>query len=302
MPVRFNDTSYLSIKWLEQALSSALSSDILSELIIIDDASAVSIASLLRDLSVDSSRISMLVNTKPMGIVRSLNRALSFTNCEYVTRLDCDDSWSPSKLDIQRLSFQSSPDLALVYGGMNLVDESGRILETIDRDYDHDGTIKCAATKYCPVPHGSIMVRTDALRAIGGYVYSPHSIHAEDYATWQTLMRFFLVTGYSDIFLNYRIHAGSVSSRNSSVQAANSRHIMAAYANLPTASMLRLLVNAISAQYGLDFFNASVFLATAWKECWQISIPDNVLSVAKKVFYDRILVPLEKDRYVLYPA
>ena len=61
----------------------------------------------------------------------------------------------------------------------------------------------------CPLVHPAVMMRTDAVREVGGYPSAFPS--AEDYALWVRLLSLGNVDTISQVLLAYRIHGNSIS-------------------------------------------------------------------------------------------
>ncbi|MFM5373577.1 glycosyltransferase family 2 protein [Aeromonas veronii] len=71
------------------------------ELLITDDNSSDNTVSLVKDIMISDSRISIEVNDVNSGAGFSRNRSISRSNGKYIAFLDADDIWLPNKLSTQ---------------------------------------------------------------------------------------------------------------------------------------------------------------------------------------------------------
>ncbi|MCP3685546.1 MAG: glycosyltransferase family 2 protein [bacterium] len=106
--------TYNRIPLLKRAVNSVLSQTLKDiEIIVIDDASSVDIASALQELSHD---IIYIRHTTNKGASAARNTGIRRASAAYIAFLDSDDEWLPEKLVIQYETFQrSSEQLGMVY-------------------------------------------------------------------------------------------------------------------------------------------------------------------------------------------
>ena len=88
------------IEWIQQSVDSILNQTYknLEFIIIVDNPEYAELVSLLNDYADSDDRISVVVNNNNIGLVKSLNKALSFCTGEYVARMDADDISLPERL------------------------------------------------------------------------------------------------------------------------------------------------------------------------------------------------------------
>lgn len=131
------------------------------------------------------------------GLGAALQVGLSEVDTTFVARLDSDDIAAPHRIATQLEYFDNHPELAVLGTTVQEFDDeifrktndleaastNARVLPE-----SHDGIRRYAAIN-SPVNHPSVMVRTTALRSVGGY----QTVHLmEDYDLWARL----LVAGY----------------------------------------------------------------------------------------------------------
>jgi glycosyltransferase involved in cell wall biosynthesis len=117
-----------------------------------------------------ASRSGVRIIRRPVsgGLARALNQALAACQCEYVMRMDADDVCAPDRLEIQMAYITTHPDVDLVASWAEEFYDDGAPSKMKVSPCDHDNVAKALRWRNVLV-HPSILVRTVALRAIGGY-------------------------------------------------------------------------------------------------------------------------------------
>lgn len=108
---------YNYARYLPSAVGSALSqSDVLVDVIIVDDASTDRSLEAARELAADDPRIQVIAHAKNSGPVQTFNDALPMVRGEFLVRLDADDLLTPGSLKRSISLALSYPSVGLVYG------------------------------------------------------------------------------------------------------------------------------------------------------------------------------------------
>ena len=142
---------------------------------------------------------------KNVGSAGALNAGLEHCSHALIARLDADDIAKPGRFQAQVEFMEAHPELAILgsaleefrseeladypvqIGDMEVDFETIRRLDTKIRQLpEHHGEIIRAAKMNSPVNHPSSMLRTEAVRAVGGY---NHVHYMEDYDLWARLIR-----------------------------------------------------------------------------------------------------------------
>lgn len=199
MPV-FNGARFLA-----EAISSILDQtwgDL--ELIVCDDGSTDGSLDIARAFAARDSRV-VVLETRHGGIAAAMNRALAAARGEYFAPMDQDDVALPDRLDRQVAFMVGNPDVALVGSAMRLMDEDGQPGRKQMRPLvDVAGAMLVS----CAVVHPASLMRTSAVRDVGGY--RELVPFAEDYDLWLRLMERFEIANMADVLLLKRIHGGAV--------------------------------------------------------------------------------------------
>ena len=115
------------IEWIQQSVDSILNQTYknLEFIIIVDNPEYVELVSLLNDYADSDDRISVVVNNNNIGLVKSLNKALSFCTGEYVARMDADDVSLPERFQKEVEFLDTHKEYDFVSTPMILYDEHG---------------------------------------------------------------------------------------------------------------------------------------------------------------------------------
>ena len=276
-----------------RAVESVLSQrcDVPLELLIVDDGSEPAVA------AIDDARVRILRLPRNYGISYALNAGLTQARYEWIARIDGDDLWRPGKLARQWAMLQADPDLTLVASGMRLVHPTN---PRFDRDEvrggDWDAVLALAQRIGCPFPHGSILGRRDIFETLNGYPQAAIFQHGEDFALWAQWIRFFKVAICDEIFLEYTVSEGQISSRFAQEQALATeaaRRILGKPDGIPTA------LQEVASALGLSLLDASRALFTAWKFYEYILADEEIFERVAAVLPDRAVHRVEDANKLL---
>ena len=135
-----------------------------TEIIIVDDASEPDHRAALQKFS-SIARIVFL--EKNVGPGRARNVGVDAAQSEYLAFLDDDDEWFPNKLEFQWDVLQSDPSLHGVAAPMTIRYDDGP--EAILRSHASEIISLPAALAGTPALLQTLLVRTDAIRLLGGF-------------------------------------------------------------------------------------------------------------------------------------
>ncbi len=158
------------------------------------------LAKLKKWASIDK-RIKLIINNSNYGLAYSLNRCLEQVNTKYVIRMDGDDISYSNRFEKMLDEIESRPDYAVVGSGCELFDDQG-IWGNVCHTYDV--TKEDAFFQHVP-SHATVIMRTDALKDVGGYDTNSDSARAEDYDLWcRFAERGYRIVSISDILYSVR--------------------------------------------------------------------------------------------------
>ena len=202
MPVRN------AARFLEEAAESVLAQGLADlELIAVDDGSSDETPAVLRALAARDPRLKILT-TPAAGIVPALQAGIAAAKGEFVARMDADDIAATERLERQVAALRADPSLALIGSAITLIDEAGHKLREVSYPAS-PAEIRLALPSRNCFAHPTVLMRRDALLAVGGY-RSAFAL-CEDYDLWLRLAERFDLANLPEPLLRYRLHPGQSS-------------------------------------------------------------------------------------------
>jgi hypothetical protein len=269
----------------ERAVESVLTQecDLPVELLIVDDGSEPGVP------PIADPRVRILRLPRNYGITYALNAGLTQARYDLIARIDGDDVWRPGKLARQLKMLRDDPELTLVASGMRLVHPSSPRLDRDElRGGDWGEVLSLAQRIGCPFPHGSILARREVFEKLGGYPQGAAFHHGEDFALWAQWIRFFKVAICDEVFLEYTVSEGQISSRFAGEQLQAAEAARRILRNPEPGS-----VHAIAKGLGLSLRETSNALFTAWRFYEYVLVDDDIFRATAAVLPDRAVHRVE---------
>jgi len=219
-------------RYLAGAIDSVLAQTFTDfELLVVDDGSTDGSGALIRRYR--DRRIRRIENEKNLGVTRSLNLGIAQAKGRYLARMDADDLCVVERLERQVAYLDAHPNVALVASRARCIDARGAERRIIATPTDGEMLRRRLRVGNCIV-HGSVMMRSDAVRALGGYDES--MVRAQDYDLWLRLSERHAIAALPELLYAWREHGVSVGRRHLEEQdAAADRARIAARRRFATA-------------------------------------------------------------------
>lgn len=150
------------------------------KVILCDDGSSDNTYQVASDYASNHENIILLKNRKNLKLAATLNHCLEYADTEYVARMDGDDISLPTRFEKEISFLDEHPEYAIVSTPMIYFDENGDWKHGIAKEYPQ----KIDFIWGSPFCHAPCMMRTEALRNIGGYTDNKYTIRMEDYYLW----------------------------------------------------------------------------------------------------------------------
>jgi glycosyltransferase involved in cell wall biosynthesis len=210
---------YESEEFLDAAVRSILEQTFTDfEFIIIDDGSTDGSRAKLEQFAKQDDRV-RLISRPNKGLTASLNEALALSSGELIARMDADDIALPDRLRVQVEYMRSHPEVSLLGGAYELIDDAGRMLTTIVPPPDDATLQEHALSGRTPICHPLAMFRRDAVAKVGGY--DEEFTVAQDLDLWLKLGEVGKLAAVPEVLLKYRQHQDSVSEKKQELQVGN---------------------------------------------------------------------------------
>lgn len=171
------------------------------EMLVIDNGST--------DASIDIARSytdpRIIVLHEPQrGLVPPLRKGLSKARGNFIARMDADDISTPERLMKQVRYLEMHPDVVLVGTWAQVINAEGAVT---GQDYTPPASSSELCRTLCQenvIVHGSIMMRIEAARAVGGY--RSNFAYAEDYDLWLRLAEIGQLANIPEPLYQWRRH------------------------------------------------------------------------------------------------
>jgi len=173
---------------------------------------------IVNDGSTDASRVIIqsfgdprirIVDTENLGVSAALRRGINEARGEYIARMDADDIASPDRLALEKDVLDRYPEVVVVHGAIEYIDEKGRSLG-IARSSDYDSLCTRWLLLWRNVPsHSTVMIRAACMHE-HHLNYRLEVNGAEDFELWGRLAQRGEFRFLRDVMLRYRTHPESV--------------------------------------------------------------------------------------------
>ncbi len=174
------------------------------EVIVVDDGSTDATPQLLAGYG-DRLRVVHKENEGKPAAAR--NRGLEAARGTYVAFLDADDLWCPAKLAKQVALMDANPRIGLSFTAARIINGKGQVVQVNPCPPDGRGAIYGLLSIRNIMVGSSVMVRRQAVEAVGGYDESLTSI--ENWDLWIRIAREWLVDYVDEPLTEYRKHDGN---------------------------------------------------------------------------------------------
>ena len=194
--------SYNQARFLEATIQSVLAQDYPNiEYILIDGGSSDGSGELIKKYA---DKLAYWVSEPDKGQTDALNKGFAQAKGEILAYLNSDDTYEPTAVSEAVEFLQKNPEIGLVYGDANFIDETGKSI----------GRFPAAQTDYCKLRRGYVHIPQQASfwRASLWHQVSPLDpsfYFAMDYDLWVRLARISELRYYPRVLANFRLHGDS---------------------------------------------------------------------------------------------
>jgi glycosyltransferase involved in cell wall biosynthesis len=178
------------------------------ELILIDDGSTDGSSGICKQLAAQDSRIKLVARPNK-GLTKSLNEGVSLATAPLIARMDADDLSMPTRFEKQVGYLDALPECVCVGSRVTLIDPYGSPISVTDHKLTHE-EIDADLMKGIgwSIVHPAAMMRTDAVRKVGGYREQFKT--SQDLDLWLRLAEIGKLANLEEPLVQYRQHFESV--------------------------------------------------------------------------------------------
>lgn len=176
------------------------------EWIIFDDCSTDESAKIFQDLAEQDKRVKFHQNMQNQGAAVTRNNCLDKASGKYIAFLDCDDLWSPIKLEKQ-ISFMQDKQIGFSHHAYKMIDASSKDIKTMPAP---DKVSMKAILKFNPFATSSIIIGADIIQ--NNHIrFKEHLRRRQDYLFWYECLEHVPYSyGIQNLLSSYRL-VGSTS-------------------------------------------------------------------------------------------
>lgn len=176
------------------------------EFIILDDGSTDGSLAILEAFAKRDPRV-RIVSRGNKGLVATLNEGLALARAPFVARMDADDLCDPRRFELQLKAFNDDPRLVAVGCSAHAIDEFGNALGDYSTPSSHEEIEALHLRGDSAIHHPSVMFRTEAVRALGGY---RELVPCEDFDLWLRLGEVGRLANLPEPLITKRLFPGSI--------------------------------------------------------------------------------------------
>ena len=191
--------SFNQAPYLEATIRSVLEQDYPDiEYIIVDGGSSDGSVDIIRRYA---DRLAWWVSEADKGQTDALNKGFARARGEILAWLNSDDTYQPGAVAEAAAFLQSRPEVGLVYGDANFIDENGKLIgrfPAAQTDY------RRLRRGYVHIPQQAAFFRADLWRKVGPL--DPSFYFAMDYDLWVRLAALAPIHYVPRTWANFRLH------------------------------------------------------------------------------------------------
>jgi len=186
------------------------------EFIVVNDGSTDGSREVLAEYENRDARIRVLDQCN-LGLTQALIRGCDEARGHYIARQDADDISAPERLADQTAYLDAHPEVSLVSSWAEALTDEGERFECARRPTSPEqATQEMIEVWQGPPAHGTVMMRTDAYRQVGGYRWQFY--FGQDSDLWLRLVDVGLIGYVPKVLYAYRRSPNSISSENRAIQ------------------------------------------------------------------------------------
>jgi glycosyltransferase involved in cell wall biosynthesis len=191
--------SFNQERYIEATIQSVLSQDYERiEYLIVDGGSTDGTVEIIKKFA---GRLAWWVSEKDQGQTDAINKGFGRAGGQILAWLNSDDTYEPGAVSAAVKYLSDHPDVGLVYGDCNFIDEDGRVIgkfSSAQTDY------RLLRRGYVHIPQQTMFFRADWWKQVGPL--DPSFYFAMDYDLWTRLAARTELRYVPETWANFRLH------------------------------------------------------------------------------------------------
>lgn len=155
----------------------------------------------------DDERIVIIKHDKSVGLTKSLNEAIKISKGEYIARMDSDDISLKNRFMVQLNFLEKNKNINICSTFCKYIGDKNNY--NIDLFYKKEQK-KAELFIYNRIVHPSIMIRKSFL-SDNNILYDENYKYSQDYELWSRCCKITDIYVIPKVCINYRVHAGQIS-------------------------------------------------------------------------------------------
>lgn len=191
--------SYNQAAYIEQTITSVLSQDYPHiEYAIVDGGSTDATLDIIRKYG---DRLAWWVSEKDRGQTDAINKGFAKAKGDILAWINSDDTYEPGAVTAAVKYLQDHPEVGMVYGDCNFIDEAGRIIGKFNAAQT---SYRLLRQGYAHIPQQTMFFRAEMWRQAGPL--DPSFYFAMDYDLWTRIAARTEIKYVPQTWANFRLH------------------------------------------------------------------------------------------------
>lgn len=192
--------SFNQARFLETTIRSVLSLNYPQlEYIIVDGGSTDGSLDIIKKYS---GKLAWWVSEKDKGQTDAINKGFAHAKGDILAWLNSDDTYLPDAVGSAVKFFQEEPQLGLVYGDTNFINETGRV---VGKFHAAQTSLRLLRQGYVHLPQQAAFFRGSLWRSVGPL--DPTFYFAMDYDLWVRIAARAQLKYVPQVWANFRLHS-----------------------------------------------------------------------------------------------